>query len=221
MKLNVIRNKKSEIISTIVFVLVMLVPIVLNIFIQETFLYPFLTLKVLGLVVLGASLFYTSYVFTKQIKTNMMFGVTRKETYKKWKLKIILIGLYVILVNIGFGVYEAIETNGFVFIVPYELAIYMTGFNTYFLLNYLLYVTLLGKKDENKKKKIALAIMIIGLLLSVCFSFLLYLIALGNTVILDVVILLELIDVVGGWLVLFIGLGFLIFDKKSLYEGEY
>ena len=54
-----------------------------------------------------------------------------------------------------------------------------------------------------------------------CFSFVLYLIALGNTVILGVVILLELIDVVGGWLVLFIGLGFLIFDKKSLYEGEY
>ena len=69
-----------------------------------------------------------------------------------------------------------------------------------------------------KNKKL---VMIIGLLLSVFFSFVLYLIALGNTVILDVVILLELIDVVGGWLVLLIGLGFLIFDKKSLYEGEY
>ena len=221
MKLSVVSSKKIKLILTVVFMLVMALPIGLNIFIQETFLYPFLVLKVLGLIVLVGSLLYTYDVFSKQIKRNVLFGITRKETYKKWKLKIIFIGIYVVLVNIGFGVYEAIETNGFTFIAPYELAIYMIGFNVYFLLNYLVYVTLVGNKDDNKKKKTTNLIVIIGSLLSVLFSFVLYLIALDNTVILDVVILLELIDVVCGWLVLFVGLGYLIFDKKSLYKGEY
>ena len=205
------------------FSLLLLIPLLLTI-ITKNYRYSSLSVKVVGVVVLAGSLLYTYNVFEKQIKNNVLFGITRKETHKKWALKITFVGLYVILINIINNVLSCILIPG-TYNNFYEFlgmtATALGGFYLYFFLNYILFFEIANTIDRKRRKNKALIIMIGGFLVSVFFSFLLYIFSAISRNLEFGIFIVFIIDIVVGPLILIVGLMLLSVDKKNITKGVY
>ena len=217
MSLRIMKNKNNLVLVLGVFLLIAALSIIL-LFVTENNNYGRTLIKVFNVLVLAASLIYTYYLYNKQILINAMFGITRKETHKKWVVKIIIIALATFLVNMLYAILDyflILKENSFGQALLMGLT-YFEGFYLYFVLNFLMFIfSALNIKNKNKKN-IALTIFIIGLFLSILFSFLL-----GVNILQEFIMFLTVLDVFVGSGLFVLGLILILFINKVVYKGEY
>lgn len=218
-----ILNDSRKVLATLVGIV--LLYLVIQIFIMlyhDDSFYGILLFKILSWVSLIASIIYTKSIYNNQIRNNVSFGITRKETSKSWFKKIIIIFFINLLSLASIIVCSLIKGfmvfNGIDFFI--ECLEFFTGFGLYFLGNYLIFF-LSSKNYKEKKKKIIVFIMtiLIALIsggLSAIFI-LRYLLINGYEG-------LFLITYYGGIVetcLIIIGLILILVDKKTLYKGVY
>ena len=214
------RNKKSLLICILVCVLISLIPTLITL-VKKNFIYTAISCKVLAFIVLLCSLIYTYFVFSKQIKQNVMFGITRKATYKKWLITIIIAGSYVILLNIincllicilKPGVFNDTVDFGIMSIVVTQ------GFFIYFFLNQIIADVLTSNYSQKKRKRKVIINCVVFLSLSMVFSFGIFLCYLLD---IDDFAYIIVPDVPMGVLILFTGIVLFLFERKRYCREEY
>ena len=214
---HIIKNKNSIFILIGAYLLIGVLSLIL-LFMTENYRYGLILLKVFNILIIAASLIYTYNLYNKQILVNAMFGITRKETHKKWVVKIIIIALATFLVNMLYAILDyflILKENSFGQALLMGLT-YFEGFYLYFVLNFLMFIfSALNIKNKNKKN-IALTIFIIGLFLSILFSFLL-----GVNILQEFIMFLTVLDVFVGSGLFVLGLILILFINKVVYKGEY
>lgn len=227
MKLSVLRSKKGILVLACGAILFMLLPVLVTV-ITKSLKYSTLVLKILEIIILVATIIYTYNVFSKQIKRNVMFGITRKETYKKWALKIWLIGLLVLLASIINSVIALVvmkqgETIGEALVASF---FFLEGFYCYFILNFLVFYVISKNKEDRIKRKVLL-IFIIGVLVSIFFCFEVFYFMYDLSSALQTLLwYLYVGDMFAGPVIALAGLVLIYFIEKIhikgiLYKGEY
>ena len=226
MKLKVMGNKKRTLVVLVTCALAMLIPTILTIVLKD-YRSSLFVFRLLSVIVLASTNVYTFFVFNKQIKLNAMFGITRKETHKKWLLTIIIIGVYVLLLElinviliniINHDFYEILEAHQNVLVMfLYNVG----GFYIYFIMNFFMYLVSSLNSEERMKKCLALAIFICGLLISIVQNFILFLPIYNVHNWENLVAFLTVINVFVGPVVLIPGLVLLLACKRIVNKGEY
>ena len=227
MRLSVVRNKKGIFILVCGAILFMLLPVLVTV-ITKTLKYSTIVLKILEIIILISSFIYTYNVFNNQIKRNVMFGITRKETYKKWAVKIDIIGFLVICASVINSVIAAIvmkqgETIGEALIASF---FFLEGFYCYFILNFLVFYVISKNKEERIRRKVLL-IFIIGVLVSIFFCFEVFYFMYDLPGSLQTILFhLYVGDMFAGPVIALIGFILIYFIEKIhikgiLYKGEY
>ena len=213
----IIRNKKDVYICILFCIAISLIPIFITL-LKKDFIYTAFSCKLLAFIVLVSSVFYTYYIFNKKIKDNVIFGITRSETYKKWALTIIISGTYVILLNIVNCILICILKPGvYNDIVDFlVMTIYVTqGFFIYFITNIIVADILTNNKNKEKRKKKVIINCVVCLLFSLYFGFAFFLQ-------IDELAWITIVpDVPMGLIVLLGGIVCFFFERKSYCREEY
>ena len=219
--MKIVINKKNIIFGSLIFVVISLIPTLITL-LKKDFILTAFCCKIFAFIVLVCSLIYTYYVFNTQIKQNVMFGITRFKTYKKWVFTIIIVGTYVILLNIlncilicvlKPGVYNDIFDFGIMSIVLTQ------GFFVYFFLNQIIADDLTSNYDMKKRKRKVIIDCVVFLSLSLFFSFGVFLGILLD--IYDFAFITVVPDTTMGVLILFAGILLFLFERKRYCREEY
>ncbi len=212
-----IKNKNSFFIILGALLLAFVLPILL-VFITDNIRYNLILLKIFNILIFGASIIYTYVLFNKQIIYNTMFGITRKETHKKWKLKIIVAGTGIFLINMLNSIlsyFLILKENNLRDAIVMGFT-YFEGFYSYFIFNFLMFfISSLNIKMKNKKT-ISLLIFIIGLIICIVFSVLSFI-----NILQDLIKVLIVLDIFVGIVIFILGLLLILFINKNIYKGEY
>ena len=189
MNLHVMKNKNNLVLVLGVFLLIAALSIIL-LFVTENNNYGRTLIKVFNVLVLAASLIYTYYLYNKQILINTMFGITRKETHKKWFIKLIIVGMGTLFVNMLYAFLEYYlfsDHRGFIGALVWGLS-FLEGFYGFFLFNFLMFLFTSLNIKKKTKKSFALFIFIISLIISLLTSLISMLLsAIGNALIFNII----------------------------------
>lgn len=213
-----LNDRKKVLASLVGIVLLYLVIQIVLIVTNDDPFYGILLFKILSWVSLIASIIYTHSTYHNQIKNNVSFGITRRETHRSWLRKIIVIFFINVLSIASIIICSLIK--GFIVFDGMDFLIrvfeFFTGFGLYFLGNYLIFVI----DSLSSKKILSLIMTIIIVLISGGLSamfILRYLLINGYEG-------LFLITSIGGtvdFCLIIIGLVVALVDKKTLYRGVY
>ena len=219
MNLRIMKNKNNLVLVLGVFLLIAALSIIL-LFVTENNNYGRTLIKVFNVLVLAASLIYTYYLYNKQILINAMFGITRKETHKKWFIKLIIVGMGTLFVNMLYAFLEYYlfsSQREFIGALVWGLS-FLEGFYGFYLFNFLMFLFTSLNIKKKIKKSFALLIFIISLIISLLASLILTIpVIFPDKVYLA--IYLTTLDLYIGLVVFVLGLLLIIFIKKVLHKG--